>query len=266
MVEGRYFATDSPAAFERERLGFLRDVADPITTRRLTGLGIGRGWRCLEVAAGAGGVARWMAEKVGPQGHVVATDRDPRLVACDERPNLEIRRHDILEDDLESAEYDLVHCRMLLQHLGDPMRALARMTAALRPGGWLLIEESDWYSYGAADPVHAAAAEFDRRTRMIFDHLTAGRVLDFYFGRRVPGLVERLRLADVGHEGTTWVSRGAGPGARFSQMTLAIIRGPLIAAGRLTIADFEGLERALENHSFSFADMTLFGAWGRRSP
>jgi SAM-dependent methyltransferase len=218
MDEKRYFAAESPDPFERERLGFLRDVADPITTRRLTQLGIECGWHCL----------------------------------------------DILEDDLETARYDLVHCRMLLQHLADPQRPLERMTAALRPGGWLLIEESDWDSYGAADPVHPAAAEFDRRSRTIFDHLKARRALDPYFGRRVPELVERLGLADVGHEGTTWVSRGAGPGARFSQMSLAIVRGPLVAAGILTDADFDGLHRAYEDRSFCFADMTLFGAWGRR--
>jgi SAM-dependent methyltransferase len=262
--ERRYFATDTPAAFERERLGYLRDVADPITARRLSGLGIGRGWRCLEVAAGAGGMARWMAEKVGPRGQVVATDRDTRHLAGDEGPNLEVRRHDILEDDLETARYDLVHCRMLLQHLADPLRALERMTAALRPGGWLLIEASDWDSYGAADPDRPAAAEFDRRSRTIFDHMRTGRVLDPYFGRRVSGLVERLGLADLGHEGTTWVSRGAGPGARFSQMSLAIVRGPFVAAGLLTAADFDGLDRTYEDTSFSFADMTLYGAWGRR--
>jgi SAM-dependent methyltransferase len=205
-----------------------------------------------------------MAEKVGPQGHVVATDRDTRLVAGDERPNLEVRRHDILEDDLEAGRYDLVHCRMLLQHLADPLRAVNRMVAAVRPGGWLLLEESDWDSYGAADPGHPAAAEFDRRSPTIFDHLRARRLLDPFFGRRVLELVERLRLADVGHEGMTWVSRGAGPGARFSRMSMAILRGPLVDSGVLTDADFDGLQATYEARSFSFADMTLFGAWGRR--
>jgi SAM-dependent methyltransferase len=264
MVEGRYFAAYSPAAFERERLGFLREVADPITTRRLTRLGIGCGWHCLEVGAGAGGVARWMAEKVGPRGHVVATDLDTRLLAGHEPPNFEVRRHNILEDGLEAARYDLVHCRMLLQQLTDPLRALRRMTAALRPGGWLLIEESDWGSYGAADPDHPAAAEFERRSRAIFDRLRAERVIDVYFGRGVPELVGRLGLAEVGHEGTTWVSRGAGPGARFAQMSVALLRRRLIGAGALTGADFDGLCRAYEDRSFCFADMTLFGAWGRR--
>jgi hypothetical protein len=73
-----------------------------------------------------------------------------------------------------------------------------------------------------------------------------------------------LGLTDIGDEGTTWVSRGSRPGARFSQMSMTIFGGPLVAAGVLTDADFDGLHRAYEDRSFCFADMTLFGAWGRR--
>jgi SAM-dependent methyltransferase len=264
MQENRYFAAESHVEFDRERLGLLRELADPITTRRMSQLGIAHGWSCLEVAAGAGGVARWLAETVGPHGHVVATDLDTRLLCGQKQPNLEIRRHNILEDDLEEAAYDFVHCRMLLQHLADPLRALKRMTAALRLGGWLLVEESDWGSYGAADPDDPPAAEFDRCSRTIFDHMRASRLLDFYFGRRLPGLVERLGLAEVGHEGTTWISRGAGPGAGFSRMCMTIVRGRLVAAGVLADAEFDELQRVYEDRSFCFADMTLFGAWGRR--
>jgi chemotaxis methyl-accepting protein methylase len=32
-------------------------------------------------------------------------------------PNVEIRRHDILKDELEEREFDLVHCRKVLHHL-----------------------------------------------------------------------------------------------------------------------------------------------------
>jgi hypothetical protein len=47
-------------------------------------------------------------------------------------------------------------------------------------------------------------------------------------------------------------------------MYLAIIREAVIAAGALTSADLEGLRQVYEDPLFSFADMTLFGAWGRR--
>src|SRR4051794_23261295 len=78
--EGRYFASESPDDFEHGRLELLGKVANPITTRRLDGLGIGPGWRCLEVGAGEGGIARWMADRVGPIGRVVAADIDTRFL------------------------------------------------------------------------------------------------------------------------------------------------------------------------------------------
>ena len=80
MTEDRYLAKDSPDAFERERLALLTQFADPITTRRLTDLGVGRGWRCLEVGAGNGSIARWLASRVGSEGRVVATDLNPRFL------------------------------------------------------------------------------------------------------------------------------------------------------------------------------------------
>jgi 2-polyprenyl-3-methyl-5-hydroxy-6-metoxy-1,4-benzoquinol methylase len=135
MHEERYFATNSPEEFERRRLALLTRVSDPITFRRLTDLGIRQGWRCLDVGAGDGSVARWLAECVGPEGHVVATDLNTRFLDGHHLPNLEVRQHNLIEDGLEAAHYDLVHCRFVLQHLPDPAEGLRRLLNAVRPGG-----------------------------------------------------------------------------------------------------------------------------------
>lgn len=65
---------------ELERLQALEDLYDDVTMHRLTTLGVSAGWRCLEVGCGAGGIAYWLAETVGPRGSVVATDLDPRFI------------------------------------------------------------------------------------------------------------------------------------------------------------------------------------------
>jgi 2-polyprenyl-3-methyl-5-hydroxy-6-metoxy-1,4-benzoquinol methylase len=98
-------------------------------------LGLTSGWQCLELGAGAGSIACWLAARVGPSGQVVATDIDPRFLQDLKLPNLEVRRHDIRTDALEREAYDLVHCRNLLVHLPDPEQMARRMVAALRPGG-----------------------------------------------------------------------------------------------------------------------------------
>jgi SAM-dependent methyltransferase len=265
MKGNRYLAKDSPDAFERERLALLTRFADPITTRRLTDRGVGPGWRCLDVGAGAGSVARWLAARVGSQGRVVATDLNPRFLGGHGLPNLEVRRHNLLEDDLEAAHYDLVHSRALLMHLPDPLRALRRLFEAVRPGGWLLVEEvGDSAPFGAADPGHARAAGFDRRSRAVWAALKAAGTMDLDFGRRLPALVEGLGVRDLGHEGATLTARGGDPVARFVRMTDDLLRERFVAAGVLTEADFDELGRAYDDPSFWFVGFTVFGAWGRR--
>jgi SAM-dependent methyltransferase len=265
MTENRYLAKDSPDAFERERLALLTQFADPVTTRRLTELGVGPGWRCLDVGAGNGSVARWLAGRVGPQGRVVTTDLNPRFLGGHGLPHLEVRRHNILEDDLEPAHYDLVHCRALLMHLPDPMRALRRLVNAVRPGGWLLVEEADGIaSYGAAHPGHARAARFDRCSRTVWAALKAAGTMDLDFGRRLPALFESLGVRDLEHEGVTLTVRGGDPMARFMQMTDELLRARFVAAGVLTEADFDELHRAYDDRSFWFVGFKLFGIWGRR--
>ena len=265
MNGNRYFAKDSPDAFERERLALLTQIADPITARRLNDLGIGPGWRCLEVGAGDGSVARWLAGQVGPEGRVVATDLNPRFLVGHGLPNLEVRRHNLLEDELEAAHYDLVHCRCVLQHLPDPWRALRRMLDAVRLGGWLFVEEIDAGSVGATDPGHPHAAEFDRSTRTLWHARQATGPMDPTFGRRVPALVDRVGIRELGHDGATVIGRGGDPTARCGRMTEQLLRGPFVAAGALTEADFDERNRASDDPSFRCAGFTFFGAWGRRA-
>ena len=264
MTENRYLAKDSPDAFERERLALLTQHADPITTRRLTDLGARPGWRCLDVGAGDGSVARWLAGRVGHEGRVVATDLSPRFLVGHGMSNLEVRRHNILEDELEAAHYDLAHCHCVLQHLPDSLRGLRRMVDAVRPGGWLLVEEIDLSCLGATEPAHPRAAEFGRTTRALWGTMPATGPMDPTFGRRLPALVEGLGLRELEYDGVTLVGRGGSPIARFGRMTEELLRSRFVAASALTEADFDERDRAYDDPSFWFVGFTLFGAWGRR--
>ena len=142
MSKQRYFASNEKDETELNRLRLVEENNDPTTIRHFEMLGVSQGWNCLEVGAGAGSVAQWLSTRVGPAGKVVATDMDMRFLSHLSVPNLEIRRHDIIKDDLETGHYDLVHCRDLLMHLPEPENGLKRMANAVRPGGWLLIEEA----------------------------------------------------------------------------------------------------------------------------
>src|SRR5262245_31886121 len=101
---------------EHDRLTALESLFDPATQRHLARLGVRDGWRCLEVGAGAGGVARWLADQVAETGQVLATDLDTRFLHNRGRSNLDILTHDIVSDPLD-GEFDLIHARAVLGHL-----------------------------------------------------------------------------------------------------------------------------------------------------
>lgn len=115
------------------RLRSLEDWLDPGTIRHLRARGVGAGWRCLEVGAGAGSIARWLSGTVGSGGEVLATDIDTRFLTGLSESNLRVRCHDITADGLPAASFDLVHCRLVLAHLPGREAVLRKLAAAL-PG------------------------------------------------------------------------------------------------------------------------------------
>ena len=147
------YALDNAWNRARRRLSLLEQQLDPKTQGRMLKLGVTKGWRCLEVAVGGGSIARWLRAQVGATGHVTGTDIDARFLQEIPEPNFAACTHDITAEDLPASQFDLVHARWLLHHLRDPERAIERMVAALRPGGWLLIEEADFF------PVHASSSQ-----------------------------------------------------------------------------------------------------------
>jgi len=74
------YAYDSRREQARQRLGSPGVMADSGTTHLLGSLGVGPGWRRLEVGGGDGSVAAWLSERVRPDGYVLATDFDPRFL------------------------------------------------------------------------------------------------------------------------------------------------------------------------------------------
>lgn len=139
------FDNDSTHSDEQHRC--LAAAYDPITIGALSDLGVGIGWHCLEVGAGGGSVAVWLARRTTPTGHVLATDINPRHIPG--APGLEVLRHDVVHDPLPENRFDLIHARLVLLHLPERLAVLDKLVRALRPGGWLQLDEFD-IEYGPA--------------------------------------------------------------------------------------------------------------------
>lgn len=267
MTQGRqYFADDSPANLEEVRLQALETMCDGASTRRLEALDVGAGWRCLEVAAGRGSVARWLAGRAGPSGHVVATDLNTRFLRSAELPaNVEVREHDVLERDFEPQAYDLVHARALLVHMPDPERTVARLAAAVRPGGWLLIEEADFSMFRASDPRYPGAKQFDRSVRRLLDAIGNAGIWDGCLGHRTPLFVEKLGFDRTGNECVPFLGRGGNdPQGQFWSQTFPLSGPALVANGAIEQTDLDHVLTCLADPKFRFIAGVLFGAWGCR--
>lgn len=279
-IEGHYLFPHTWEG-EGERLRGIASAFDPITRRHLAGRGVGDGWRCLEVGAGTGTVARWLSDEVGPKGRVLATDISLKLMEGLEAANLEIRRHDILTDLLPDEEFDLIHCRLVLEHLPGRLEALSRMAAALAPGGWLVIEDMTFGTQRAAG----------RRGALTIGGLIQGLGLllrrngyDSGFGRRLPIHLARLGLSEVGAEGTQLVLIGGSPSIGWAVPTLGRIRELLLGTEsdiwpapvrkvtglpvvrRVLERRLEGLDELLGDPEFVYLAPTLVSAWARRPP
>jgi SAM-dependent methyltransferase len=114
----------------------------PATELMLDLAAVAEGSRVLDVAAGAGGQTLAAARRVGPAGHVLATDISPALLAYAateaERAglgNVTVRESDGEALDVEAGGYDAVISRVGLIYFPDRAAALAGMLRALRPGG-----------------------------------------------------------------------------------------------------------------------------------
>lgn len=266
---------------EAERLAGIQAAWDPGTFRHLTDLGVGEGWRCLEVGAGAGSVARWLCQQVGEKGSVLATDINTALLEDIDLPNLEVRRHDIQSEELPRGEFDLVHCRLVLMHLPAREEALRRMADALAPGGWMLIEDISFAGTGTA--TSRGSATF-RSLIVPLRAMLRAHGAEVNFGRRLPILFNRLGLTEVGAEGRVVVLVGGSEANTWALPTLERIQerftgGEQTDASkvRATFERVPALRRAAERQlvrlrqlladpEFAFHCPAMVATWGRRPP
>src|SRR5688500_2127531 len=135
------YVFDNAAPQAPARLRALAAVFDPGTIRQLDARGIAEGWRCLEVGGGLGTMTKWLSARVGRGGFVLTTDIDTRHLAALCLANVEIRHHDVVEDPLPAEHFDLAYARLVLEHVSDPSRALLNMVDAVKPGGWVVVED-----------------------------------------------------------------------------------------------------------------------------
>jgi SAM-dependent methyltransferase len=105
------------------------------------------GMHVLDVGCGTGAITADVARAVGPTGRVVGQDRDPALLARARARGADVPWLSFEEGDVLAREsgprFDVVTAARLLQWIERPDLALARMAAATRPGGQVVVLDYD---------------------------------------------------------------------------------------------------------------------------
>jgi 2-polyprenyl-3-methyl-5-hydroxy-6-metoxy-1,4-benzoquinol methylase len=218
---------------ERDPLRLMSDLLDPSSRFHLQRIGVAPGWRCLEIGAGNGSLSQWLAQRVGPAGHVVATDIRPDLMEGIGGGNLEVCKFDVVHDEPPDAPYDLVAIRALLHHLPERRAVVTRMARWLKPDGWLFVQEPDFYPTWTVEPP-SQKHFWEQFIRWADSHQ-----IDYYVGRKIPAWAQAEGLLDISSEGHAILYNGGSGFAQWWDYGLREVANKLKSEGGVSQATLD---------------------------
>lgn len=115
----------------------------------------------LDVGSGNGSLACELAEQIGPSGSVCGVDPSPTMLALAARrvppesaAPVRFRAGDATGLPFPDTSFDMLTAIQVYEYVPDMPRALAEAHRVLRPGGRLLVLDTDWDSlvWHSSDP------------------------------------------------------------------------------------------------------------------
>ena len=195
------------------------------------------GESALDIGSGTGAEVLAFADAVGPTGSALGVEPDPDLLATAEQRAAQAGSTarfvpgDAYNLPLSNDSIHTALCERVFQHLTTPARAVGEIARVLRPGGRVVLMDSDW---GTAI-VHPGERHV---VREVIDTLISNTT-DPFAGRRLPGLLTRAGLVidDVGSH-ALMQDHAAGAGALVARISaLAVARGAITEQQRAQLLD-----------------------------
>lgn len=144
--------------------------------------------------------------------------------------------------ELPDNAYDLVTCRALLHQIaGYGPAVLARMAAAVKPGGWLLVESRTSTSRRPRSPLPGRPPG---KALIEWGHANG---VDWLIGRTLPSMVSKLGLGRPQAKTDVQNIRGRDRGALYFRLFFAEVRDRVVDSGRLDAATFDAASELLED-------------------
>lgn len=265
---GAYPLERTPEEFRRLRI--QAESLAPESAILLDRIGVGAGWKCLDLACGAGGITDLLSARVGPTGRVLGLDVDLATLAAARAwakekglTNVEFIQGDATDTKLPRESFDLVHIRYLFTTLGWRKGLLHEAYALVRPGGLLAVQEADADALRCYPPNEA----WDRLKRVlltVFERAGA----DTFAGRRTFQELRRVGLDGVAFRPSLVGATCSDPLVDFLPETIRSVRRLILEQGLMTASELdealEACRRHLANPDTISTSVLVFQVWGRK--
>jgi SAM-dependent methyltransferase len=220
------------------------------------------GDRLLDAGSGTGEVVRSLAALVGPYGKVIGVEPSTTMLDVARRRTgdaprqVEFRGGDITALDFADATFDGATCERVFQHLDAPEVAICELARVTRPGGRVVVIDTDWGMHA----VHGADPGLTARITSCWSDITPnGRA-----GRQLPAMFTRAGITDPAVVAETITSTDP---MRPTMAPLTTMADAAARAGAITREDAESWLRELAHAGISgdfFWAVTMFAVGGAR--
>jgi ubiquinone/menaquinone biosynthesis C-methylase UbiE len=153
------------------------------------------GMRVLDVGCGIGTAAIDLACLVEPGGSLVGIDISETMLdiargkASGVGAPVEFLQRDASSTGFDDNSFDAARSERVFQHIADPEAPLAEMIRVVRPGGRIVVVDTDWDTFA----IDLADAELVKKLRAS----TVQGFVSATVGRRLFGMFQRAGLQDV---------------------------------------------------------------------
>ena len=256
-------------AGEIERLHIQGAALEPDAAIMLDQIGVGSGWRCLDLGCGPGGVTELMSARAGPSGQVLGLDSDDVFLEHARRraqqrglANLHYAKGDAYRTGLPAGSFDLVHTRFLASTAGHAEELLAEMIRLTRAGGIVAFQEPDMANLNCYPP-HPAWDRLREVLAQVFP--SAGGPVRL--AQNIYRMLLAAGLQDVHYRPFLVGFRAGHPMADYVPATIESIRNRLLERSVIGAGELDAALAACRAHLADPATVWTYHmmvqAWGR---
>lgn len=253
---------------DQDYLIMLAQIAERYKQASYERMQLQPGDHMLDVGCGPATDTLNLAMLVGPDGQVTGVDYDAEMIVVANRRcsdaglSRQIRHVQAYATALpfEDDRFDACRSERLFQHLLDPARALAEMARVTKPGGMIVVADTDWSTLSIDTP------ETELQWRLL-RFRTEHRVHNAFSGRNLYRLFRHQELQDLMIEACPGLFYGSALALFRRVAVLDEIEGKALQTGILTAEELQRWKASLQHVSENgvlFASIMMIMVAGRK--